>query len=654
MIRKVRKLHNPFDDRPSTEIKHGQGLEWDEAIADSNSDVDEQSSQADTALDIKWLKPIIVLGFVLLFARLSYLQVVKGESLADRAEGNRTRKLSLPAPRGLIVDRYGNNLTHNGASFNLVAIPFDLPQDGLSQTIESLSNTLGLDASVITKTIQSANRKSFQPILIKSDLAEKDRILFETKAASFPGFTIITVPVRDYVEPQIYSHLLGYTSVISESELDKFGEGYELSDVVGKSGIENQYERFLKGINGREEIEVDATGKLMKVIGEVEPKVGNTLVLNIDKDLQDEIYKYFSVGIAGTKGAVVAMDPRSGEVLAFLSLPGYNTNLFSRGISNDDYKNLLGDKNLPLFNRVVAGTYPPGSTVKPMVGLAALEEGSVKENTIVHDNGKLVIPNQYNPGVSYDFVGWKRDGLGPVNVAKAIAVSSDIFFYVVTGGHSSSNITPLGIEKLSRWYRKFNLGKPTGIDLPGEKSGVVADPDWKAKYFAGDNVLSRWYLGDTYHVGIGQGDMLVTPLQVASWTATIANNGVGMKPRLLNSVKDGTGKVVYESKEQVLIPKVGTDKNLAIVQGGMRETILYGSGRQLSALPITSAGKTGTSQFDGSDPKKTHAWFTAYAPFENPQIVVTVLVEAGGEGHAAAVPIVNKVLAWWAEHRYQK
>ncbi len=654
MIRKVRKLHNPFDDRPSTEIKHGKGLEWDEAIADSNSDVDEQSSQADTALDIKWLKPVIVLGFVLLFARLSYLQVVKGESLSNRAEGNRTRKLSLPAPRGLIVDRYGSNLTYNGASFNLVAIPFDLPQEGLSQTIESLASTLKLDSAEITKTIQNANRKSFQPILIKANLDEKDRILFETKAANFPGITIITVPVRDYVEPQIYSHLLGYTSIISESELGKFGQGYELSDVVGKSGIESQYERFLKGQNGRQEIEVDATGKLMKVIGEVEPKVGNTLVLNIDKDLQDEIYKYFSVGIAGTKGAVVAMDPRNGEVLAFLSLPGYNTNLFSRGISNQDYRNLLEDKNLPLFNRVVAGIYPPGSTVKPMVGLAALEEGSVKENTIVVDNGKLVIPNQYNPAISYDFVGWKRDGLGPVNVAKAIAVSSDIYFYVVTGGHPSSPVTPLGIEKLSKWYRKFYLGKPTGIDIPGEKSGVVADPDWKAKYFAGDNILSRWYLGDTYHVGIGQGDMLVTPLQVASWTATIANNGVGMKPRLLNSVKDGSGKVVFESKEQVLIPKVGSDKNLAIVQGGMRETVLYGSGRQLLSLPITSAGKTGTSQFDGSDPKKTHAWFTAYAPYENPQIVVTVLVEAGGEGNAAAVPIANKVLAWWAEHRYRK
>ena len=241
-----------------------------------------------------------------------------------------------------------------------------------------------------------------------------------------------------------------------------------------------------------------------------------------------------------------------------------------------------------------------------------------------------------------------------MTIRSAIAESSDIYFYTVTGGHPDSKIEGLGPERLAEYYRKFNLGKLLGIDLNGEKPGLVSDPTWKAEYFKDDKILSKWYLGDTYHIGIGQGDMLTTPLQVATWTATIANNGIGYKPRLVHAVVNSEGKVVYEPSQEVIIKDVASPENIKIVQEGMRLTVTDGTGRALQTLPISSAGKTGTSQFDGSDASRTHAWFTAYAPYDDPQIVVTVLVEAGGEGSAASVPITKEVLDWWAKNRNGK
>ncbi|HVY67356.1 MAG TPA: penicillin-binding transpeptidase domain-containing protein, partial [Patescibacteria group bacterium] len=310
---------------------------------------------------------------------------------------------------------------------------------------------------------------------------------------------------------------------------------------------------------------------------------------------------------------------------------------------------------LPLFNRAIAGTYPPGSTVKPMVGLAALQEGLITPSTEIDDRGKLVIPNQFDPSIKYDFWGWTHTGLGPINIYEAIAQSDDIYFYTVAGGYPNSPVPQgLGAEKLADYYRKFNLGRTTGIDLPGEKPGTVADPAWKAQYFKDDPILSKWYLGDTYHIGIGQGDMLVTPLQVAEWTSIIANNGVGYVPQVLNKVVDAEGRTVMQNQPKILVQKFLDQANLEVIQQAMRDTVTVGSGRLLDKLPLPAAGKSGTSQFDGSDPTKTHAWFTAYAPFDDPQIAVTVLVEAGGEGHITAEPVVRDAIAWWAKNRYNK
>jgi penicillin-binding protein 2 len=339
-----------------------------------------------------------------------------------------------------------------------------------------------------------------------------------------------------------------------------------------------------------------------------------------------------------------------------VSLPGFDSNLFAEGISTENYQKILNDKNLPMFNRAIAGTYPPGSTVKPMLAASALQEGAVKDTTVIQDRGVLVIPNQYDPSIKYNFFGWKHTGLGAMTVRSAIAESSDIYFYTVAGGHPNSpNVNAMGAEKVAEYYKKFNLGNLTNIDIPGEKSGLVPTPDWKAAYFKNDPILSKWYLGDTYHIAIGQGDVLATPLQVAEWTATIANGGVGYEPQVLNNITDSeTGKVVFQNQPKVLINRFIDNENIKIVQEGMRMTVTQGTARALNTLSVTSAGKTGTSQFDGSDPTRTHAWFTAYAPYEDPQIVITVLVEAGGEGNAISEPVVKEVLDWWSKNRYKK
>jgi penicillin-binding protein 2 len=349
----------------------------------------------------------------------------------------------------------------------------------------------------------------------------------------------------------------------------------------------------------------------------------------------------------------VALDPRTGAVLALVSLPGFDDNLFAGGISQQDYQKLLSDPNLPMFNRTISGQYPPGSTSKLMTATAGLQTGVINEYTKIVDNGDLIVPNEFG-GAPAEFHGWKPGGLGAMDVRSAIALSSDIFFYEVAGGSPNGSFPGLGPDRLADYFRKFGLGKPLGIDIPGEQPGLVPDPAWKMAYYNNDPLLGKWYLGDTYHMGIGQGFVLVTPLQVAEWTAIVANGGVGYVPQIAQKALDQNGNVVWQNQPKVLVSNIASSSVFQIVQEGMRQTVTAGTAKPLNSLPITSAGKTGTSQFDGSDPSLTHAWFTAYAPYENPQIVITVLVEAGGEGNAVAEPVVKDALQWWAENRYKK
>lgn len=656
-------MRQKFNKDPFSAFNNNSGqtsrdhLDWEEGALDSQSQVEGFAEEARTMPSLRWLHLGIIAALLVLIFQLFNLQVIQGSKLKSMAEGNRLRIQTILAPRGYIVDRNGQQLARNTASFSLVVTPVDLPVEGLDEMIAKVSGMFAISTDEINGKMASLDRNSLQPIVIKRGLSQHDSILFETHASELTGFSVRSIPIREYLEPEMFSHALGYTGVIAENELTSLeDQGYDLNDFIGKSGIELSYEKYLRGVNGNKQVEVDASGQPIKLLGSVEPKPGNIVQLNIDAGLQTELYKSFLKDSPNVKGAAVAMNPKTGEVLALVSVPGYNNNLFAPGISTEDYQALLNNSNLPLFNRAIAGTYPPGSTIKLVAAAAALQENIVEKDTIIQDRGVITIPNQFNPGIVYNFVGWKRDGLGPMNVKSAIAESSDIYFYTVGGGYEPYGIQGLGAEKLADYYRKFGMGHQTGIDIQGEKPGTVADPAWKAEYFKGNAIDSQWYLGDTYHISIGQGDMLATPLQVATWTSAVANGGQLNKPTLLKQVTSQDGEVLYQPKPEILIQKSVDDDNIRAVQEGMRENVIgsSGSGRQLATLPISSAGKTGTSQFDGSDPTRTHAWFTSYAPYEDPEIVITVLVEAGGESHAAAVPIAKNALQWWAENRYRK
>ncbi|HEX3095796.1 MAG TPA: penicillin-binding protein 2 [Patescibacteria group bacterium] len=649
---------NPFDIEGSdASQKDKRALDWEESALDTQTSVEGFADEARTPFKSRWLNIFILVGCIILLVQLFNLQIRQGHELKTLAEGNRLRIQTILAPRGYITDRNGDQLARNTASFSLVVTPADVPKDGLDQIVQQISQLLNIPPQDIQDKLKDLNRNSLQQIIVQRGITQQQSILFETRAQEFAGFEVKSIPIREYINPEMFSHVLGYTGVISDTELSSLSKDeYDPNDFIGKSGIELSYEKYLRGTDGNTQVEVDATGRPIKVLGSVDPAPGDVVQLSIDAGLQEQLYKSFQDRGPNVKGAAVAMNPKTGEILAMVSVPGYNNNLFASGISSADYQTLIQNKNLPLFNRAISGAYPPGSTIKLVGASAALQENVINENTVINDTGLLVIPNQYNPSIKYNFYGWKKTGLGPMTVKSAIAESSDIFFYVTAGGYPSLKINGLGADKLAEYYRKFGMGSVTGIDIQGEKPGLVADPGWKAKYFENDPITSKWYLGDTYHIGIGQGDMLATPLQVAVWTATIANNGTLDHPHLLEKVLDQSGKTIFQPKPEKFIDTGVSQKNLQIVQGGMREDVAgaHGTGKALASLPISAAGKTGTSQFDGSDLSRTHAWFTSYAPYENPQIVLTVLVEAGGEGNEVAVPIVKDALKWWADNRYNK
>ena len=651
-------MKNPFEIYTSvTAGNKKKPLDWEESAVDAQSPVDAIYDAERLAPNISLLWVLLSAVFILLSGRIFFLQIIRGADFRALSDSNRVRSQTILAPRGLILDRTNQTLAQNTASFNLVAVPFDLPknQSDLETEIAKAATTFSFDGSSLLAQLKAVNSNSLLPIAVKQNISHDQAILFETRANEFLGLSVQQIPIRQYINAPEFSHVLGYAGLVSQEDLTHLdAQKYDTVDYTGKTGIEAGYENFLHGINGQNLVEVDATGKLLDILGENSPTPGNSLQLNIDKGLQEEIYKELSGG-KNPKAAAVAVNPKTGQILALVSLPGFDNNLFAAGISQKDYSALLSDKNLPLFNRAIAGTYPPGSTVKPMVGLAGLQEKIITPATVINDRGSLVIPNQFDPSIKYTFYGWTHTGLGLVNIYEAIAQSDDIYFYTVAGGYPNSPVPAgLGAEKLAAYYKKFNLGSLSGIDIPGEKPGLVPTPEWKAEYYKSDPILSKWYLGDTYHIGIGQGDLLVTPLQVAEWTAIIANSGIGMQPQILNKVTNQNGGTVYQSQPKILVNKFLDDANLKVIQNAMRDTVTVGSGRGLANLPVEAAGKSGTSQFDGSDPSRTHAWFTAYAPFGDPQIVVTVLVEAGGEGHATAEPVVRDAILYWAKNIYKK
>jgi penicillin-binding protein 2 len=455
--------------------------------------------------------------------------------------------------------------------------------------------------------------------------------------------------VREYVDGPLLSHLLGFAGPIpSESAADYESQGYAANDQVGLSGLEYTFEPDLHGTKGRRYIEVDVAGREVQNLGEEAPTPGHNLVLTLDTDFQKTVQTILAKAMRGARskqGVAIALDPRNGEVLAMVSLPSYDNNLFATGISADDYTAMLQDPLHPLINQAITGQYPPGSTFKVIPASAALQEHVVDTTTRIQTPGTIWVPNQNfpdDPKLAQPFYDWYKPGFGSLAILGGLAESSDVFFYKLAGGESHDFDTGLGQDRLSAYARMFGLGELTGIDLPGEAKGLVPDQTWKRQTFG--NV---WTVGDTYNMGIGQGYVLATPLQVADYTAIVANGGTLYKPQLVHAVTDSQGRIVRTIAPQVIRKATVDPQNLAIVREGMRESVTYGTSSNANLADIAVAAKTGTAEYygprvDGHLP--THAWFTAFAPYDNPQIVVTVFVAGGGEGSAVAAPAATDIL----------
>jgi len=591
-------------------------------------------------------KTILVAFFLsifilLLISRAAYLQVIKGEYYYSMAEGNRIRIERIEAKRGVIYDRNYNTLVRNKANFLLYFVPYDLPrkEEERAKIFQRIYEILG-DKNIdelekVSQEIKIGSFESFRPLFIADNIEYEKAIKLYLESESMPGVVIFNKTRREYnLFSKTLSHILGYTGKINKEELEVSGDEYTPIDFIGKMGIEYFWENELKGLSGKKQVEVDALGHEKKIISKTEAEDGHNLVLSLDvimqKKMEEIIIEHLERLKLGKASAIV-LDPNNGEVLSLVSFPSYNNNAFARGISQAEYSELINHPDNPLFNRAISGEFPSGSTFKIVMASAALEEGVITENTSFNSVGGISIGQWFFPD-------WKAGGHGITNVRKAISQSVNTFFYYIGGGHN--DFKGLGLERIVQYGKLFGLGAQTGIDLAGEASGFLPSREWKK-----EAKNESWYIGDTYHLSIGQGDLLVTPLQVANFTSVLANGGSIYRPHLIREILNGRDEVVSEVMNNPVRKNFIDPQNIEIVRQGMRKTVTEGSARSMNFLPVTSAGKTGTAQW--SSVHENHAWYTGFAPYENPELVFTILVEEGGEGSSVAVPIAREFLNWY-------
>jgi penicillin-binding protein 2 len=575
---------------------------------------------------------ITVLIALVLAARLIGLQISQGAENFSRAEGNRLETQPTLAPRGLIFDRKGSPLVRNEPSFSVVIRPAEFPskETDRSEYLAILSQVLSRPTTELHDQITAAlNRDS----LTLEEGIDRDRALsLEVKLSGVKGITIEKTPSRQYSALASLGHLVGY---IGKATADDLKQRPELlpTAFVGKSGIEASYDEYLQGKPGVETLEIDALGHAVRPIGSTPPIAGKSLVLGLDSDVQAVTAQALKEAIeknAATSGAAVVLDVRTGDVLAMVSFPTFDNNLFSTSFNSQERSRILSDPGAPLINRAIAGQYPSGSTIKPFVATAALSEKTISENTVLDTSeGKIVVGQT-------TFSDWKTHGR--TTVRQAIAESNNIFFFALGGGYKQ--ITGLGIDRLKNYLEKFGFGSETGIDLGdgAEAKGLVPSPEWKKRV-----KKESWFLGDTYNTSIGQGNLLVTPLQLTRATAAIANGGTLYRPRVVKTVLGNGNQSLQE--QAVVVDRQGfvSQDILRIVREGMRQTVTNGSARSFNSLPIEVAAKTGTAQTSKSK-DKTHSWFTAFAPYNSPEIAVSVIVEGGGEGFSVAAPVARNAI----------
>jgi len=591
---------------------------------------------------------------VLLGVQAWRLQVVEGRAYRDQAEYNRVRISPISPLRGIIYDRNGAILAANSPSFVVSIVPADLPRERERDVVRRLAAILELDEDTIRTAIERARTAgdAFTPAVIRRGVDNLAVQRVEEQHTRLPGVMIQSEAARTYPEGPLLSHLLGYVGAITAEEYDqqrrecasldaeqRRKECYGPTDRLGGMGVEQQYERQLRGAPGQRLSEVDVSGRPVRELREERPEPGLNLVLALDLELQRQVEQLVHDGMHGSPSAVAIVSrPSTGEILAMVSLPSYDDNVFTDSSRDGEIEALLADPNRPLFHRAVGGQYPPGSTFKLVTGAAALHERIADRNTMIESRGAIFVPNEFNPQQLQRFPDWAI--LGRMNFVQGLANSSDVYFYYLGGGFE--NFQGLGNERLANYARQFGFGARTGIDLPAEAEGIVPDETWKQ-----DVVGERWVKGDTYNMAIGQGFVAASPLQVANATNVIANSGTLYRPRVVRALTDQDGRTVREVAPQIIRNLPLSPEHWALLREGMEQgytnsTLL----RHLRLPTLRVAGKTGTAEYYGPRNEKgelpTHGWYTGFAPVDKPEIAVTVFVEKG-TGSNEAAPIATQI-----------
>ncbi len=604
---------------------------------------------------LKLLKIIVLVIFIMLLSRAAYLQIFNGDYFLELSEGNRISVRPINAPRGKIYDSRGEVIVSNRLTYNLYLMQNEIPPDSsVEEILMKLAKLSSISKDRLIDNFNNKEIKSYaEPILLVRHLSKEDMVIIAENNDLLPGLIVKESSLRDYIHPETLVHTTGYIGEINLDELKKFNnEGYDYKpgDFVGKGGLEKEYEFYLDGIQGAEQIEVDSRGVKIKTLGIKKPEPGDNLILNIDFQLQQAAEKtlmknYEELRLKAKEdeersmpigAAAFVMDIDTGKVIVSASIPDYNLNLFAEGISTEDYLDLSRSLLKPMLNRTVMSAFPPGSIFKLVTGTAAMEELGVRADTSFYDaNAAFYLPNWSIP-----FRNWNPVGEGKLNFVKAIARSNNIVFYEL--GYDLYR--EFNGDKLSEYAKKYGLGSRTNIDLPSEKSGLVPNDKWKR-----ENLNQGWYPGDSVNLSIGQGSLLTTPVQIAQLISVVASEGKSYQPKIVDRIVSPEGDLIKENKQEINIDlrEEVSEKTFKTLKQGMYDVVNknYGTAyRHFRDYPVDIAGKTGTAQT--SVALNNHAWFAGFAPFEDPEIAVVVLLENGGSS-AYTVPIAREIMDYY-------
>ena len=549
-----------------------------------------------------------------LTARLWDLQLVQGQHYRSLAEDNRLLRLPVAADRGIVVDRTGKILVRNIPGFAVSIVPIDLPKGRENDVVLRIAQLVGRDGAEVLKAVADQRvRNPYEPTKISTKPIPRDTALLLTERAdAYPGVRIDAESIRQYVDGPLYSPVMGYTGPVTEDELAKLrDQGYLPTDQIGRTGLELEYEQYLRGTYGWREIERDAAQREIKTLAQTPPKPGGNVVLTIDDRLQHLLATELNAGVnadAFTQAVAIAMNPQNGEILAMVSTPSYDNNMFVRGITQSELDALNKDNRHPLVNKAVGEIYPPGSTFKMVTALSALTAGTATRNTVVNVTSLSISVS----GTS--FFDWRVHG--PLNLVDGYAHSSDIYFYTLAGGSPLSSVQGVGPDNIAKYGRMLGFGAPTGIDLPGEAAGIMPDPIWKEQ-----TVGELWSIGNTYHEAIGQGYVAVTPLQLLNAYAAVANGGTLYVPHLLKAVEDAQGNAIVTKQPEVVRKLAMSSDDLRTIREGARKVVTSNHAPMPNAK-LWIAGKTGTAEFGSSTGKDSagrnllgfHNWFVSFLP----------------------------------------